>query len=182
MDYCQGGNLASKIRDQCGSPKETEILSWVVEICMALNVIHEKGLLHKHLTPENISFTKSGIVCLGNFGDVYENLKGTDSYPLERSYLPPEVFLAGSHGAKGDIWSLGCILYELCTKRPAFSAETTGKLMPKIIRGPYPSLPNNFSPELCELLNDIFNRDLASRPTASDILIRPFIIKCLSIK
>ncbi|KAM7389737.1 hypothetical protein PAMP_023696 [Pampus punctatissimus] len=62
---------------------------------------------------------------------------------------------------------------------PEFSAETTIRLIPKIIGGPYPSLPNDFSPELQELLNDILNKDPQSRPTAAEILERPFIMSCL---
>ncbi|XP_029368516.1 CBL-interacting protein kinase 2-like [Echeneis naucrates] len=181
MDYCQGGNLAIKITQK--QTEEPEILSWIAEICLALRNIHEKGLIHKCLTPENIFLTEFGSVCLGDFGQVYENSKGTcattEATMLEMSYLPPEVFTMGMYDAKSDIWSVGCILYELCTQKPAFTAETTIKLMPKLIHGPCPCLPETFSPELCQLVIDIFNKDPHSRPTASEILERPFIIKCL---
>ncbi|KAF1384665.1 hypothetical protein PFLUV_G00122550 [Perca fluviatilis] len=183
MDYCQGGSLAAKITEMSDSPKEFEVLSWIVEICMALRIIHEKGLLHKHLTPENILLTEFGIVCLDGFGKIHENSKNPAANPMEKiNYLPPEVFVNGTYDAKSDIWSVGCILYELCTRQLAFSAETTIKMMPKIINGPYPSLTEPFSPELCELLNDILNKDPQSRPTASEILERPFIVNCLSEK
>ncbi|XP_031175508.2 serine/threonine-protein kinase 33-like [Sander lucioperca] len=183
MDYCQGGSLAAKITEMNDSLKEFEVLSWIVEICMALRTIHEKDLLHKHLTPENILLTEFGIVCLDGFGKIHENSKNTAANLLEKiNYLPPEVFVNGTYDAKSDIWSVGCILYELCTRQLAFSAETTIKMMPKIINGPYPSLKETFSPELCELLNDILNRDPQSRPTASEILERPFIVNCLSKK
>ncbi|XP_040904834.1 serine/threonine-protein kinase 4-like [Toxotes jaculatrix] len=187
MDYCQGGNLAAKVRERRESPQESEILSWIAEICIALRAIHEKGLLHKHLMLKNILLTEFGMVCLGDFGKIYENSKSTqstnNSYLAEAiNYLPPEVFTEGSYDEKSDIWSVGCLLYELCTQKPAFSAETTTMLMPKIIGGPYPCLPETFSPELCEILNDIFNRDPQSRPTASEILKHPLIITCLSNK
>jgi len=54
--------------------------------------------------------------------------------------------------------------------------------MPKIISGPYPSLPENFSPELSELLTDILQRDAQARPTASEILACPIVLNCLSTK
>ena len=63
-----------------------------------------------------------------------------------------------------------------------FSAETSVKLIPKIIGGPYPSLPEHFSPELCKLLSDIFNKDPQSRPTVQEILRCPMMISCLSEK
>ncbi|XP_071314257.1 uncharacterized protein [Trachinotus anak] len=186
MDYCQGGNLATKIRKRTASPQESEILSWIAEICVALRAIHEKGFLHKNLTPENILLTEFGLVCLGDFGNINENSKSSQSTAnsnlLETAYLPPEVFEEGIYNSHSDIWSVGCILYELCTRKPAFSAGTIVQLIPKIIRGPYPPLPDTFSPELCQLLEQIFSRDPQSRPTASEILQRPIIITCLSNK
>ncbi|KAI3351762.1 hypothetical protein L3Q82_020592 [Scortum barcoo] len=185
MDYCQGGNLAEKIKVM--TPEEFEALSVIVEICLALTTIHEKGLLHKHLTPETVLFTEFGTVCLGGFGKIYESSKKeqstSDSDQPERiNHLAPEVFTHETYDAKSDIWSVGTILYELCTQQPAFSAETTRQLIPKIIGGRYSDLPKNFSPELRQLLSDILNRDPASRPTASKILERPLIINCLSEK
>ncbi|XP_049898989.1 apolipoprotein L3-like [Epinephelus moara] len=56
------------------------------------------------------------------------------------------------------------------------------KLIPKIISGHYPSLPENFSSELWGILNDIFSKDPQSRPTASELLERPIMIRCLSEK
>ncbi|KAG7230301.1 hypothetical protein INR49_024405, partial [Caranx melampygus] len=63
-----------------------------------------------------------------------------------------------------------------------FTAENTVALVPKIIGGPYPSLPEMFSPELNQLLNDIFSKDPISRPKANEILEHPFIINCISSK
>uniref|UniRef100_A0A8C9YVU4 Protein kinase domain-containing protein n=1 Tax=Sander lucioperca TaxID=283035 RepID=A0A8C9YVU4_SANLU len=157
MDYCQGGSLAAKITEMNDSLKEFEVLSWIVEICMALRTIHEKDLLHKHLTPEVLHI-------------LHTLIKRCKKTCVSTEFI------------HYDIWSVGCILYELCTRQLAFSAETTIKMMPKIINGPYPSLKETFSPELCELLNDILNRDPQSRPTASEILERPFIVNCLSKK
>ncbi|MEQ2215819.1 hypothetical protein XENOCAPTIV_006375, partial [Xenoophorus captivus] len=53
MENCQGGNLADKIREMpTENPRESEILGWIAEICMALKVIHEAALLHKALMPK----------------------------------------------------------------------------------------------------------------------------------
>ncbi|XP_029353109.1 serine/threonine-protein kinase Nek3-like [Echeneis naucrates] len=179
MDYCQGGDFVIKVKEKS---EESEVLSWIAEICIALRYIHEKGLLHKCLKPENIFLTEFGSVCLSDFGKAYENSKTTDASLQEMSYLPPELFTKGTYDAKSDIWSLGCIIFEICTQKPVFTAETTIKLMPKLIHGPHPCLPETFSPELRQLVIDIFNTDPQSRPTASEILECPFIINCLSNK
>ncbi|XP_027136968.1 apolipoprotein L2 isoform X2 [Larimichthys crocea] len=148
-EYCQGGSLAEKIGEK--HLPESEILSWIVEICMALRTIHEKGFLHRDLKPENIFFTEFGTLLLDGFQEIQGN----------------------------DIWSVGCILYELCTQLLAFSAETPVNLIPKIISGPAPRLPDNYSSELRDLLADMLKKDPNLRPTALEILGRPIALKCL---
>ncbi|XP_061581219.1 serine/threonine-protein kinase 4-like [Cololabis saira] len=181
MDYCQGGNLASKIKETTqDSLQESEVLSWIVEICMALKIIHEKGLLHKNLIPEKVFLTGCGILCLGGFGKIHETSTTNSNEAI--NYLPPEVFTKGTYDSKSDIWSLGCILYELCTKKPAFSAETPIRLMPRIIGGHCPTLPEDFSPELCQFLIDMLQKEPHERPSANEILERPFILCALSTK
>ncbi|XP_047441159.1 calcium/calmodulin-dependent protein kinase type 1D-like [Mugil cephalus] len=179
MDYCQGGNLG-KIRERPTLPQESEVLGCFIEICLALKAIHEEGLLHKNLKTESILLTEFETVCLGGFGKIHENINSGTREKI--NYLAPEVFTEGTYDTKSDIWSLGCILFELCTLKPAFTAETTVTLMPKIIGGPYPSLPDHFSAELRELLNDILDKEPESRPTVNEILARPMIISCLSAK
>ncbi|XP_044219751.1 serine/threonine-protein kinase Nek3-like [Thunnus albacares] len=112
MDYCQGGSLVEKIREK-SRKEEFEVLNCIVEICVALRTIHEKGIPHKNLMPENIFLTEFGIVCLGGFGNVRDE------------YLAPEVFTGGTYDAKSDIWSMGCILYELCTSKLAISHQSS---------------------------------------------------------
>ncbi|XP_067375506.1 uncharacterized protein [Channa argus] len=182
MDYCQERNLATEIKNMSEPPKESEVLSYFVEICMALRTIHEKDLLHNDLTPENVFLTDYGIVCLGGFGKIHENFNKNSNQFERMHHLPPELFTEGTYDAKSDIWSVGCLLYELCTQKPVFSAETTIQLMPQIISGSYPTLPEQFSPALAELLNDILSKDPNARPTASEILAHPFIINFLSRK
>ncbi|XP_047210187.1 serine/threonine-protein kinase Nek3-like isoform X2 [Girardinichthys multiradiatus] len=185
MENCHGGSLADKIREMPSeTPRESKVLSWIAEICMALKAIHEVALLHKDLMPKTVLFTEFGLVCLGGFGNIHENSKKLSSVTSEPTinYLAPEVFTEGTYDAKSDIWSVGCILYELCTKQRVFTEEMAIKLMPKIIRAEYAQLPSEFSFELCDLLSDLLKKDPRDRPTASEILARPIIIRCLRAK
>ncbi|XP_047441163.1 uncharacterized protein LOC125008126 isoform X2 [Mugil cephalus] len=117
MDYCQGGTLDAKIRGGSSFQQEFEVLSCFVEICLAVKTIHEKGLLHKDLKTESIFLTEFGIACLGGFGKIHENTSSGQVGKI--NYLAPEVFTDGTYTSKSDIWSLGCILFELCTQKPA---------------------------------------------------------------
>ncbi|KAJ8007604.1 hypothetical protein DPEC_G00095750 [Dallia pectoralis] len=184
MDHCEGGDLSQKIRErmETGNPfSEEQIMDWLVEMCMAIRYVHGNGLLHKNLRPENIFLTKSGTLCLGDFGSVTENAKRSSENGA-LSYISPEILKGEIHNFCSDIWSLGCVLYELCTLQSAFTAESTVKLISKILAGPYPSLPECFSPELRDLLCDIFQQDQSIRPSPKDILAKPFIISFLTRK
>eukprot|EP00063_Salmo_salar_P087758 XP_014062593.1 PREDICTED: apolipoprotein L3-like [Salmo salar] len=75
-----------------------------------------------------------------------------------------------------------CVLYELCMLQCAFAAASTIKLIPKILEGSYPSLPESFSSEFYDLLCDIFQQDPTIRPSAGDIMAKPFIISFLTKK
>ncbi|XP_041845881.1 serine/threonine-protein kinase 3-like isoform X4 [Melanotaenia boesemani] len=181
MEYCQGGSLAKKIKEMKEPPQESEVLSTMAEICIALRTIHDKGLLHKDLTPENIFLTEFGILRLAGFEAFHQKGKDTSNAD-SKNYLAPEVFTGETYNAKSDIWSVGCILFKLCTKKSAFSAETAVTLKNKIISGAYPALPEHFSPALCQLLNEMLQKDPEARPTASEILAHPIFISCLKEK
>ncbi|XP_074540327.1 uncharacterized protein LOC141801249 [Halichoeres trimaculatus] len=176
--YCEGGSLAEKIKEKRSG--ESEALSWIVEICIALKTIHQQNLLHKNLRPENILFTEFGKVCLGGFWKP-EN-SDTNAAISGVHYLPPEVFEEAPYDAKSEIWSLGCILYQLCTQQVPFSAKTTSSLITKISSDPAPSLDEGYSEEFRELYNDMLNKDPALRPTAEEILTRPIILRSLQEK
>ncbi|KAM9400626.1 serine/threonine-protein kinase Nek1-like isoform 1-T2 [Salvelinus alpinus] len=182
MDHWHSGNLAQKIKE--GNPfSEEQIMDWFVKICMALKHVHGLGLLHRDLRPQNIFLTKFGTLCLGDFGRVNENASRSGSSDDGMvGYLGPEILTGGIYDTKSDIWSLGCVLYELYMLQGAFTAASTIKLIPKILGGPYPSLPESFSPELHQLLCDIFQREPTSRPSAGEILEKPFIISFLTKK
>ncbi|XP_030635272.1 serine/threonine-protein kinase Nek4-like [Chanos chanos] len=69
-EYCEGGDLAKKIKEQNGHPfPEDKILYWFVQICLALKYIHERNILHRDIKPHNIFLTGEGYICLGDFGN-----------------------------------------------------------------------------------------------------------------
>ncbi|KAM3607212.1 uncharacterized protein V6R79_003495 [Siganus canaliculatus] len=180
MDHCVGGSIP--INGTMSQPqKESEALSQFVDICIALKTIHGKGLIQTPLTPKDIFFTKYGVVCLSEPGDIHEwsSIGRIKQKPGNKKYLAPEIFTKSSYNATSDIWSAGCILYELCTQRPAFSAGS-GSRVKQNVR--VPSLLETFSPEIRELLSNIFEEEPESRPTADEILECPFVINCLSGK
>ncbi|XP_036813724.1 serine/threonine-protein kinase PLK4 [Oncorhynchus mykiss] len=181
-DHCAKGNLSQKIQEQMTNPTEEyseKIMDWFVKICMALKHVHDQGLLHRELRPQSVLLTEFETLRLGAFASVNEKTTNEDGMV---GYLGPEILTGGIYDTKSDIWSLGCVLYELCMLQGAFTAENTIKLIRQILGGSYPSLPESFSSELRDLLCGIFQQDPTIRPSAADIMAKPFIISFITKK
>ncbi|XP_032730022.1 serine/threonine-protein kinase Nek3 isoform X3 [Lontra canadensis] len=158
MEYCDGGDLMQKIKHQKGKlfPEDT-ILNWFTQMCLGVNHIHKKRVLHRDIKSKNIFLTQNGKVKLGDFGS--------------------------ARLLSNDIWSLGCILYELCTLKHPFQANSWKSLILKICQGSLSPLPSQYSCELQLLIKQIFKRNPSHRPSATTLLSRGslarLIHKCL---
>ena len=100
--------------------------NYFVQITFALQYLHKKSILHRDLKTQNIFMAKNGMLKLGDFGISrtlsHENDFATTGIGTPQ-YLSPEICRQQKYDYKSDIWSLGCVLYEMCALRKAcFSA------------------------------------------------------------
>ena len=131
MEYADSGDLGSKIA-QCRERPfgEDQVLQWFVQLALALHHVHERGVLHRDLKTQNVFM--SGVaqnVKLGDFGIAKDLGQHAEAVLAETCvgtpyYMPPELFRGDSYGTKADVWALGCVLYELLTRRRAFQAQS----------------------------------------------------------
>ena len=86
-------------------------------------------------------------------------------------YMSPEQINDSKYNEKSDIWSLGCVIYEMAALRPPFQAKTHYKLSQMIKSGKIDSLPEegHYSAELQEVLFSMLNQDPDKRPSAKDL-------------
>lgn len=84
-------------------------------------------------------------------------------------YLSPELCEEKPYNFKSDIWSLGCILYELCTYRHPFEATNQGALILKIVKAKFDPIPSTYSMALKELTEKLLTKDPNKRPSLSQI-------------
>ncbi|OHT06090.1 AGC family protein kinase [Tritrichomonas foetus] len=175
MDYADGGDLDQFIRAQEKKKKrlpEDKILDIFVQICLGLKYLHDRKILHRDLKPQNVFLTKENIVKLGDFG-ISKTLENTNDVAKTSVGTPlfssPEICMGKSYNSKSDIWSLGCILYEMMTFRHAFSGSSLGDLAVKILtRSPAP-MPLQYSVELRQLVIRLLDKNPAKRPTINEI-------------
>ncbi|XP_077029846.1 serine/threonine-protein kinase Nek3 isoform X1 [Agelaius phoeniceus] len=181
MEYCDDGDLMQKIKHQGGNlfPEGT-ILHWFVQMCLAVKHIHDKRVLHRDIKSKNVFLTQSGKVKLGDFGSarlLAHPMSYACTYVGTPYYVPPEIWESLPYNNKSDIWSLGCILYELCTLKHPFQANSWKHLILKICKGSYDPLPSQYSYELHYLIKQMFKRNPQNRPSASTILARGCLTK-----
>ncbi|XP_077608713.1 serine/threonine-protein kinase Nek3 isoform X1 [Crocuta crocuta] len=187
MEYCDGGDLMQKIKHQKGKlfPEDT-ILNWFTQMCLGVNHIHKKRVLHRDIKSKNIFLTQNGKVKLGDFGSarlLSSPMAFACTYVGTPYYVPPEIWENMPYNNKSDIWSLGCILYELCTLKHPFQANSWKSLILKICQGSLRPLPPQYSCELQQLIKQMFKRNPSHRPSATTLLSRGslarLVHKCL---
>jgi len=178
-EYADGGDLEQKIEAQKKKPfPETQILDYFTQICLALQHLHKKHIIHRDLKGGNVFLMQSGYVKLGDFG-IAKGLK-TSKEKAQTTvgtpyYLSPEIINNKPYDTKSDIWSLGILLYQMMTFKMPFNAQSLPLLSIKINRGVYSPPPSVYSAELRDILKRCLSQDPEKRPSINDILQLPII-------
>eukprot|EP00922_Rhytidocystis_sp_ex-Travisia-forbesii_P038215 GHVS01056926.1.p1 GENE.GHVS01056926.1~~GHVS01056926.1.p1 ORF type:complete len:550 (-),score=104.72 GHVS01056926.1:373-2022(-) len=188
MDFCSGGDLAKRITQQRKEVrkkfKQSEVVCWLAQAVMALSDMHKRHIMHRDLKPLNIFLDGAdGRVRLGDFG-ISKQLDCTEgvahTFVGTPHYMSPEVVKASKagYGNSADIWSLGCVLYELCTfKTPYHHAHPISVLIDALLDNkPVPSIPPGYySQELISLCDQMLQKDPKKRPTTQELLKSPLV-------
>ncbi|RKP08685.1 kinase-like domain-containing protein [Thamnocephalis sphaerospora] len=196
MEYCSGGDLAAiikhfKARNQ-RIPEDT-VWQLVAQMMLALHECHQGRtvrnaangtesrvvILHRDLKPDNIFLDEHHNVKLGDFGLSREMACAHEmfakTYVGTPFYMSPELVTGSTYDAKSDIWSLGCIIYEVCALRPPFLATNQMELNNKILSGNVPPLPREYSSDLARLVTSMLSTKPDMRPTTACCLSHPRI-------
>ncbi|XP_023681561.2 serine/threonine-protein kinase Nek11 isoform X2 [Paramormyrops kingsleyae] len=174
-EYCEDGDLDCRLEElrQAGARlPESQVAEWLVQLLLGVHYMHQRKILHRDLKAKNI-FLKKNIVKIGDFG-VSRLLNGScdlaTTFTGTPFYMSPEVLSHHGYNSKSDIWSLGCVLYEMCSLERAFKGHSFLSVVMKILEGPVPSLPQSYSKELGAILEGMLSKDPALRPSAADLL------------
>ncbi|NXH68334.1 NEK11 kinase, partial [Hydrobates tethys] len=179
-EYCEGGDLDFKIQEYKESGKiftQRQIIDWFIQLLLGVNYMHERRILHRDLKAKNI-FLKNNLLKIGDFG-VSRLLMGScdlaTTFTGTPYYMSPEALKHQGYNTKSDIWSLGCILYEMCCLNHAFTGHNFLSVVLKIVEGDTPSLPDRYPSKLNAVLCSMLNKNPSLRPAAAEILKIPYV-------
>jgi serine/threonine protein kinase len=120
---------------------------------------------------------KDGSVKLADFGVARVLAAGAMAHTWTGTptYLAPEVWNGETYGPKADVWSLGCLLYEMCMKRTPFEAKSVAAICTKVLRGKYTPISGPYSPNVARLITRMLVRNSRDRPSAGELLRLPIV-------
>ncbi|MEU6051179.1 PQQ-binding-like beta-propeller repeat protein [Streptomyces xanthochromogenes] len=164
MEYVSGRNLAVVLREE-GPPQLAASVEWAAQIAAALSAAHEAGVVHRDLKPANLMLTSDGKVKVLDFG-IARFMAATDKSSQVMgtlAYMAPERFAEHSGDARSDLYAFGCVLHELLTGEPPFTASDPVSLMTAHLNKA-PDRPGSLRAGLPAALDALVLRLLAKRP------------------
>ena len=177
MECADGGDLDSKItqaKSLKSFVKEDKIWHIFRQMVQGLVHLHKENIVHRDIKCANIFLQKEGGVKLGDLNvskiakqNVMQTQTGTPYY------CPPEVWKDKPYSSKCDIWSLGCVVYELTALKPPFLAKNMNELYSKVTAGKYPNIPGHFSKDLSKVLDKCLQVNPMLRPSAQELARMP---------
>ena len=173
MEYADDGDINHKIQENLKRRlqfEESQVWEWIIQLLKGLKYLHDNKIMHRDLKCANIFLMKNGLVKIGDL-----NVSKITKSNMARTqtgtpyYIAPEIWKDKPYDYKCDIWSLGCIIYEICTSRPPFRGTSLAELGNNILRGYY--LPfSGFSNDIKNLIAKMLIVDPNKRASINELL------------
>ncbi|MFJ9871305.1 Stk1 family PASTA domain-containing Ser/Thr kinase [Streptomyces sp. NPDC101165] len=174
MEYVQGRSVRELIRERAAGPVGGTVpldraLAVTSAVLDALECSHRQGLIHRDIKPANVMTTGDGTVKVMDFG--IARVLQSDATAMTRTgtvlgtpqYLSPEQALGKPADARSDLYSVGCMLFELVTGTPPFDGESTMSVLYQHVQQP-PPIPSSIDPSLPPTVDAVVARALSKDP------------------
>ena len=178
MEYVEGRDLAEVLRDEPAHRLEPMRAARIAEqVADTLAAAHAAGIVHRDIKPGNIMITPQDGVKVLDFGIARlsdgVSLTQTASVLGTAPYMSPEQAMGQPADARSDIYSLGCVLYEMLTGKPPFLADVAAAVLHQHVRVA-PKRPSALNPDVPPVLDALVLEMLAKSPddrpqTAADV-------------
>ena len=181
MEFADRGDLYQKIVQHKKSAnffEESDIWRIFIQLVKGLKSLHDLKILHRDMKSANVFLFSNGSAKLGDL-NVSKVAKRGLGYTQTGTpyYASPEVWKDKPYNNKSDVWSLGCVLYEMITLRPPFRAQNMEGLFNKVCKGQFSRIPERFSDDLFHVVQFLLQVNPNSRPSCEQILNHPIVQK-----
>jgi serine/threonine-protein kinase len=167
MEYVDGVTLRDIVHTEGPIPPRRAI-EIIADACQALNFSHNHGIIHRDVKPANIMISKNNAVKVMDFGIARaladsHSVTQTSAVIGTAQYLSPEQASGNAVDARSDVYSLGCVLYEILTGEPPFVGDTPVAVAYQHVReDPVP--PSTKNPAIAPELDAVVLKALAKNP------------------
>ena len=177
MEYCDGLDLRKYIDQHKISKKliQKEVIYHIaLGICNGLKEVHKKKLIHRDLKPDNIFLKSDLTIKIGDFG-LARQLNKNNQYAKTQAgtilYMAPEVINGQKYNNKVDIWSLGCIIHELCTLNFCFEGQSIGAVVTKIMGCKHDKIDQKmYGADMQNLIDLLLKIEYKKRPDIEEVI------------
>src|SRR5262249_1796741 len=185
MELAEGVSLASMLEQRAGNNlglfPVPSVLRVLEQACAGLSAAHAAGVVHRDIKPSNLMVATRLHVKIIDFGiarllhDNSPRLTLPSQAIGTVAYISPEQLSGIDVDGRADLYSLGCVLYELLAGRPPFMAEVPTALLRMQLQEravPLASIRADIPPELSQLVDQMMEKDRTRRPTGADEVLR----------
>ncbi|KAK6480369.1 ribosomal protein S6 kinase alpha-6 isoform X1 [Huso huso] len=164
LDFLRGGDVFTRLSKEVMFTEE-DVKFYLAELALALDHLHNLGIVYRDLKPENILLDEAGHIKLTDFGLSKESVdqdKKAYSFCGTVEYMAPEVVNRRGHTQSADWWSLGVLMFEMLTGTLPFQGKDRNETMSMILKAKL-GMPQFLSSEAQSLLRMLFKRNPANR-------------------
>lgn len=164
MEYVSGSTLRALVR--AGEVTVDQAVTWVSGVLSALSYSHEHGIVHRDIKPANVMVTDAGEIKVMDFGiaralaDSSATMTQTQAVVGTAQYLSPEQARGEQVDSRSDLYSVGCLLFELLTGRPPFIGDSPVSVAYQHVREE-PPVASTLNPEVTAAVESVLAKGLA---------------------
>ncbi|MFF3221390.1 Stk1 family PASTA domain-containing Ser/Thr kinase [Nocardia suismassiliense] len=168
MEYVDGDTLRDIVRGQGPLPPR-RAMEVVADVCAALDFSHKAGIVHRDMKPANIMINRAGAVKVMDFGiaralaDSSNPMTQTAAVIGTAQYLSPEQARGETVDARSDVYSVGCVLFEILTGEPPFTGDSPVAVAYQHVRED-PRLPSHVHPGVPRELDSVILKAMSKNP------------------